>query len=150
MSALTHCPSAQPETDNAVIIGVVHRDQSQARVDLLPEAIDPKSLVGLVPDELRPTEVFRFAAPCAEGGCVHFDGGACQLASRISEQLPVVAERLRPCAIRSTCRWFRQERGAACRRCPQVITEPYRTTPLIEAVASPSQPTNKEHAPHAL
>jgi hypothetical protein len=31
---------------------------------------------------VQPTEVFRFAAPCQERACVHFDGTNCRLASR--------------------------------------------------------------------
>lgn len=136
------CPSAQPGLPGARIIGVVRRDGdgegAEARVRTLPRSLPVESLIHLVPAELRPTEVLRFGAPCAGGDCAHFDGAACGLARRIVARLPVVVDTLRPCTIRSTCRWFHQERGAACRRCPQVVTEPYESTALMAEVAEPS------------
>jgi hypothetical protein len=143
MSSATQltCPSAQPGLDGARIIGVVRRDGDGAdvRVQTLARSLPVESLIHLVPAELRPTEVLRFGAPCAGDACAHFDGASCQLASRIVARLPVVVDALKPCTIRATCRWFHQERGAACRRCPQVVTEPYGSTELMAEVAEPSR-----------
>jgi len=33
-----------------------------------------------------------------------------------------VVSELPSCQIRDTCRWFAEEGGAACLRCPQVVT----------------------------
>jgi len=74
---------------------------------------------------LKPTEVFRLAATCAEHKCPHFDGSDCQLATRIVQILPAVVDTLPPCIIRKDCRWYSQEGGAACRRCPEVTTVNY-------------------------
>lgn len=72
---------------------------------------------------VNPAQVFRFAAGCEEKACRHFDGAKCQLATRIVQILPAVAEALPACLIRPTCRWYQQEGRAACMRCPQVVTE---------------------------
>ena len=119
------------------MIGVVRKEDSGSRVQLLPTSVAPERLLHLIPSDVRPTEVLRFSAPCAEGACSHFDDGSCLLASRIATRLPEGTHSLQPCAIRSTCRWFHQERAAACRRCPQVVTEPFLATPLMEDVARP-------------
>lgn len=130
-----HCPSAQPDDPQAAILGVVRREEGTARIQILPQTLPPGTLTGYVPSSLRPTEVLRFTAPCAEQGCVHFDSNRCQLADRIVARLPPVVERLPPCAIRRTCRWFSQEGAEACRRCPQIITEPYAPSDVMREVA---------------
>jgi len=74
---------------------------------------------------LKPTEVFRLAATCAEHKCPHFDGADCRLAARIVRMLPPAVDALPPCTIRRDCRWFSQEGAAACRRCPEITTVTY-------------------------
>src|SRR5215472_6131780 len=133
-----HCPSADPDDPQAAILGVVRRDEGTARVQILPQTLPPETLTGHVPASLRRTEVLRFAAPCAEGACLHFDGERCQLADRIVALLPPVIERLPPCAIRRTCRWFSQEGAEACRRCPQIISETYTPSDVMREVAHPA------------
>jgi hypothetical protein len=135
-----HCPSAQPDDPQAAVLGIVRRGEGPAQVQILPQMLPPETLTVLVPSSLRPTEVLRFAAPCVEQQCTHFDGNRCLLAHRIAGGLPAVVERLPPCAIRRTCRWFAQESTEACRRCPQIITEPYVPSNVMREV---SRPTNK-------
>ena len=53
---------------------------------------------------------------------------------RRSVGAPVVGA-LPRCAIRPTCRWFRQEGREACLRCPQVATELRNPSELELAVA---------------
>ena len=84
---------------------------------------------------LKPTEVFRLAATCAEHKCLHFDGADCQLATRIVQILPAVVTTLPPCIIRQDCRWYSQEGGAACRRCPEVTTVSYDVSSLSQEVS---------------
>jgi hypothetical protein len=84
---------------------------------------------------LRPTEVYRLSATCAEQRCPHFDGTDCRLAARIVERLPPAVEALPPCIIRKDCRWFLQEGGAACLRCPEITTVTYDVTPESQAIA---------------
>ena len=92
---------------------------------------------------LKPTEVFRLAATCAEHVCPHYDGKDCRLASRIVQILPAVVDVLPPCIIRKECRWYSQEGAAACRRCPGITTVNYNPSlqtqevsglPMIEEV----------------
>lgn len=137
-SIATTCPSAQPEHPEAKIIGVLREQNSRAFIEPLPRALAPDTFIDLIPANVRPTEVLRFSAPCAEQRCTHFHLGSCQLAKRIVSDLPEASAHLKPCAIRQTCRWFRQEGPAACRRCPQVVTEPYTTTGLMREVAQPA------------
>jgi hypothetical protein len=124
------CPSAQPEMPESVIFGVVGGTVDEPRLGYLtePQPVTPEilALAGVV----KPTEVFRLAAPCANGGCIHFDGAGCRLAERVVKLLPQVAEKPPPCQIRQDCRWWRQEGVAACKRCPQVVTEVYWPTDL--------------------
>jgi hypothetical protein len=86
---------------------------------------------------VKPTEVFRLAAPCVESQCCHFDGQDCRLVTRIVRILPTVTETLPPCRIRHECRWFAQEAGAACQRCPQVITDNCSPSDQMVQAATP-------------
>src|SRR5262249_16492578 len=121
------CPSASVAQDNTVVIGVVVAQGSNPRVAQLPKPVPLESVAHLIPDSVPATEVLLLPAPSPERPCVHFNNGRCALASRIVQRLPVVAERLSPCAVRPSCRWWRQEGAAACRRCPQIVTEPFST-----------------------
>ena len=100
-----------------------------------PMLLYPKEPVAATPDvlamaaPLRPTEVFRLSATCATHKCPHFDGADCQLATRIVTLRPPAVDALPPCIIRKDCRWFSQEGGAACLRCPQVTTVTYDCRP---------------------
>jgi hypothetical protein len=121
----------------AAIFGVIEGDAEHPRLGYLaaPQAVTDE-IVRLA-DPVEPTEVFRFAAPCAASGCRHFDGGDCRLARRTVQLLPIVTAALPPCRIRPHCRWWRQEGRAACLRCPQVITDNYAPTDAQRAAADP-------------
>lgn len=130
------CPSAQPDMEDAQILGVMEHGPNGTElayaagdVPVTPEAL---AATGDVP----PTLVYRFAAPCATKACSHFDGAKCQLAARIVEGFEPVVDHLPPCAIRKTCRWYAQESGAACRRCPQVTTQIMEPDAHVMAVAT--------------
>ena len=71
---------------------------------------------------LKPTEVFRYAARCEGSACAQFDKGCCSLGKRIAERLAPVTDSLPSCQIRHGCRWYAEIGGAACLRCPQVMT----------------------------
>jgi hypothetical protein len=140
------CPSAQPGMDDLVIFGV--RDSSAGNdrsprvgylTDPLPVTDDVLSLAGPV----APGEIFRMAAPCGGERCRHFDGTDCKLAARIVTLLPIVVGSVPPCAIRSECRWWKQEGKAACLRCPQVITERYDPPEAIRQAADPLSPMDR-------
>jgi hypothetical protein len=84
---------------------------------------------------LKATEVFRLAATCAEHKCPHFDGADCRLATRVVQILPAAVDTLPPCIIRKDCRWYSQEGGAACKRCPEITTVSYDLSPGVREVS---------------
>lgn len=131
------CPSADPRLPDAKVIGIVRAAGEQAAVELLPVAVEPQLVIDLIPAELPVRSVLRFAGSCQESACAHFSAGRCELASRVVAQLPEVVDRIARCAIRPRCKWWHQEGIAACRRCPQILTEPLAATGTMVAVATP-------------
>src|SRR5574337_435090 len=135
----TLCPSAQPDWDDARPFAVVggtperpqtaYLDRTQAVSDELLELAAP----------VTPSEVFRFAAPCAGRACGHFDDGEQRrrLAQKIVRFTPTVVAVLPRCAIRSACSWWQQEGAAACRRCPQVVTDNFLPSAEMREAADP-------------
>lgn len=120
--AVLLCPSAQETMPGCRVFGVVGGSAEQPRVAYLDELAPATPELLDMARPVKPEEVFRMAAPCIERQCRHFDGRDCQLAARIVQILPAVAEALPACRIRPDCRWFAQEGRTACTRCPQVIT----------------------------
>lgn len=135
------CPSAQPGMRRLRVIGVIERTETGPRLAYLNEevAATPTLLDRAAP--AAPTEVYRLAADCEGCCCVHFDGRDCKLATRIVQILPAVVEELPVCMVRSTCRWYEQERGAACLRCPQVVTECAEASADYRRAAAPDRQT---------
>jgi hypothetical protein len=129
------CPSAQPGMDRAMVLGVVQQDGPRPVVEYVKTRIPATPEVLAMAAPLKPTEVFRLAATCAEHKCPHFDGADCRLATRVAKMLPPVVDSLPPCAIRKECRWFSQEGAAACMRCPQITTLSYDLSPQAREVA---------------
>jgi len=129
------CPSAQPGMDQCRVLGVVQRDGPAPVLQYLKEYLPatPEVLASSFP--LKPTEVFRLAATCAEHKCPHFDGRDCRLATRVVQILPAAVETLPPCISRKQCRWYSQEGGAACRRCPESTTVSYDLSPQVREVS---------------
>ena len=132
------CPSAQPEWDDSVAFGVVGGTVARPRVAYLAEPLPVTDELLVLSSPVRPTEVLRFAAPCACSGCAHFDGTDCSLATRLVQLLPAVVDAPPPCRVRPSCRWWRQEGGAACFRCPQVVTDSYHAPEHIRRAADPA------------
>ncbi len=129
------CPSAQPGMDRCQVLGVVDHDGPAPMLRYLNQAVPatPEVLASSAP--LKPTEVFRLSATCAERQCPHFDGSDCRLAARIVNILPAVVDSPPPCIIRHECRWYSQEGGAACKRCPGVTTVSYDLSPQMREVS---------------
>jgi len=130
------CPSAQPDMADAKVFGVMTgKQEAGLRVGYLTEAqpVTPDVIAASAP--AAPTEVMRIAAPCMGHGCGHFDGTNCKLATRIATMFDPVVRTLPRCAIRPTCRWFKQEGPAACFRCPQVVTDLRTASELQREVA---------------
>ena len=131
------CPSAQPDMDGARIFGVVGGTPEEPRIGYLQRqaVVDGPMLarLGSVPT----IQVFRFAASCEESRCVHFDGAHCSLAKRIVRKLEPVVDALPSCLVRATCRWYAEQGGEVCRRCPQVITMIPRADDKLNEAALP-------------
>jgi hypothetical protein len=116
------CPSAQPEMEGSRVLGVVGGTPEHPEVAYLNQYLPVSEEVLAMARPMKPTQVMRFAAPCQERACCHFDGTNCNLVTRIVQILPAVTEALPPCLIRLTCRWYQQEGRHACQRCPQIVT----------------------------
>jgi len=108
--------------EDARIFGVLSGEPDAPRVAYLGRGTEvaPDMLEGL--GSLKPTEVFRFAGRCEESRCSHFDGARCTLAQRLKAALEPVVEKLPPCSIRPTCRWYMEQGPGICLRCPQITT----------------------------
>jgi hypothetical protein len=132
------CPSAQPDMPGAKVHGVV--DPASGRVLYLdvPVAATPELLATTSP--LLPTEVLRFSAPCQGSICAHFADSACTLGDRLVHILPASSAALPSCAIRPTCRWFRQQGGQACARCDNIVTDEFSRSAIMAALADPQAP----------
>ncbi|MGG5818696.1 hypothetical protein [Falsiroseomonas sp. HW251] len=122
------CPSAPPDWPDARLIGVAAGTAEAPAIGYTgPMPVTPDLLALAAPVE--PTEVFRFAATCQERACHHFDGRRCGLVRKVVALLPEAASDLPRCGIRRDCRWWQEEGAAACRRCPQVVTD----NPAVDA-----------------
>jgi hypothetical protein len=129
------CPSAQPGMDECRVLGVVQRDGPTPMLQYLNERVGATDEVLALAAPLKPTEVFRLAATCAEHKCPHYDGADCRLATRIVQILPAAVNTLPPCIIRKECRWYSQEGAAACYRCPEITTISYDVSPVAQEVS---------------
>jgi hypothetical protein len=135
---LSLCPSTQPDKDNPVIFGVVEGTVESPKIAYLTatQAVTEEVLALSTP--AKPTEIFRMASTCQESGCKHFDGNDCRLVKGIVDRLPSVVDTLPACQIRPDCRWWQQEGKSACFRCPQIVTDNYQSSDIIQEVANPN------------
>lgn len=131
----TLCPSARPEIAGSVVFGLIGGTVTEPHVTYLKQQLPVTDELLAKASPVTPTEIFRTAAPCASKKCHHFDGKDCRLATRVAEKLPAVVAELPPCSIRRDCRWWQQEGKAACMRCPQIITDNYNPSQLMQEVA---------------
>jgi hypothetical protein len=119
------CPSA-PCAPGSALIGLVRSDGTIGYVrPALPVTDD---FLERVRTGGTPGARFRFAAPCVEDGCVHWDEEGCGVIRTVLETVGASEDPapLPRCAIRAACRWFAQEGRAACGACPLVLTSERR------------------------
>lgn len=135
-----YCPSAQPRQEGAFAFGVVGGATGERRVGYLEARVPVTDELLALSGPVKPTEVFRFGAPCAGGGCSHFDGHDCKLATKLVQLTPAVTLGLPACQLRPDCRWWKQEGKAACMRCPAIMTDTYTPTEAQRLAANPSTP----------
>lgn len=120
---ILRCPSAQPDMEDAQVLGVVRHSNSERRVSYLNglAPVTQQLLDAVAPAQTG--EVLRIAARCEASRCGHFDGQTCTLGARVAALLPEVVDRLPPCTIRRSCRWYSEQGAPVCLRCPQIVTQ---------------------------
>lgn len=138
MSSQPLCPSAQPEMEGSVVLGVVGGTVEEPRLGYLAEPLLATKEILALAGPVKPTEVFRFAAPCAGTACQHFDGTDCRLVTKIVQMVLPAVEILPACQLRPHCRWWQQEGKAACFCCPQIVTENYQPSRQLRRAADPA------------
>jgi hypothetical protein len=128
------CPSGDVDMPKSAIFGIIGGTVDIPELVYLDEvkSIPPELLT--LDSPVKPSEIFRIAANCIEGGCKHFDGAECRLVERIVDRLSAVVETIPDCAIRDRCRWWNQEGKAACLRCSQIVRENYDSSDLLTYV----------------
>jgi hypothetical protein len=138
----TLCPSAQPDWEDAKVIGVVGGTPEAPEAHYLQQALPVTDELLELAGPVAPAEVFRFAAPCKGSGCVHYSAeeSKCGLAEKTVRWVAAVVDKLPSCSIRPNCRWWQQEGPAACRRCPQVVTNNFAPSRVMRDAADPSIP----------
>ena len=134
------CPSAQPGMANCQVLGGMEGAGSAegSWLQYLNQYVAATDEVLRMAAPAKPTQVFRLAATCEESKCTHFDGRDCQLAKREVQILPAAVSALAaPCIVRANCRWYLQEGGNVCFRCPQVSTLNAQPSEMPQTVAGP-------------
>lgn len=131
------CPSAPPDAHRGVVLGVVLGTSDEPRTSFLAEPLPVTEQVLELALPASPTEVFRFAAPCATNRCRHFDGETCRLVTRIVQRLPEIVADVPTCRIRPSCRWWAQEGRNACLRCPEIVTMSTNPSDELRYAADP-------------
>lgn len=137
-AAVPFCPSAQPTQEGAFAFGVVGGTLEERRVGYLQGRVPVTDELLALAGPVKPTQVFRFGAPCVGGGCKHFDGSDCNLATKLVQLMPAVSKDLPACHLRPDCRWWKQEGKAACRVCPAIATDGYSQSDGQRMAADPS------------
>jgi len=120
------CPSWRCEA-GASLIGIILPNGtvafSKERI-----VIDP-SFVEVAGRGRSPEKRFRFSSTCKRAACVQWAGNKCGVVDAIiDEHHARTADPNAPfappeCSIRPQCRWHLQAGDAACRACPEVITD---------------------------
>lgn len=117
------CPSASC-SKGASLLGIVQNNRTVALLDI-PVKIS-NDFIEKAGEFGEPEKRFRFADKCVKSGCSQWTGKSCGIMNELSASNPSIAstdDDLPPCFIRSSCRWYSQEGGKACKICLFVITE---------------------------
>ncbi len=136
------CPSYRPEAPAARAFAVVVGTPRQPELAFLARAQAVSEKLLALAGDLDPTEVFRFAGPCAGPACLHLEtsSGDCQLVRRTVQKLAPEVDRLAPCTIRQACKWWNQERRAACERCAGIVSSHSLPSEAFRQAARPPVP----------
>lgn len=115
------CPSSRAEA-GSLLIGVVG---ASGRVGIMgrPLLVDDEFLAAARKGRALEKR-FRFSSPCLKSRCGQWSMGRCGVIDKVIETAPPdTSDRLRPCGIRGSCRWFAQSAAKACASCPEVVTD---------------------------
>lgn len=120
------CPSWKCEP-GASLIGIVLPDGSVA---FSKERIKiDAAFVETARQGRSPEKRFRFSSTCKRAACAQWTDNKCGIADIVIEEhahraAPQEGSFVLPeCSIRTQCRWYLQRGEAACRACPEVITD---------------------------
>jgi hypothetical protein len=111
------CPSMLPGLARGVIAKVVKNEE---RLKFLAEEISVPTSLSLAVDSETVLKRARFVGLCRTVECGHWTGVSCRLGHAIASVEVQSAGELAPCAIRSSCRWFKENGSAACAPCQHV------------------------------
>jgi hypothetical protein len=128
------CPSAQPDAEEARIIGIVEGTAEKPQVAYLQKGVAVSAEMSVPPPGISATRIFRFSGKCVGSACGQFGDGQCQLGKTITQMLAPTVDELPACTIRATCRWFAENGRDACLRCPQVMTNILPNDPVFAPV----------------
>jgi hypothetical protein len=131
------CPSAQPDWQGSILIGLLDAASPEPRIVPLAEPAPVTASLLALAHPIPPTEIMRFAAPCAGAACSHFSGDRCTLVVRAIAELRPDTAHLPYCRIRATCRWWAERGRPACLRCPQINTDGAPDTAAMQRIAAP-------------
>lgn len=137
-SARVATPSEIPnvwDESKVFIFGIVVGTPEQPQVIYLPE---PEPITPELKERCAPItipEVFRVTSPCVEAACPQWNDKSktCSVAERLVINNRPVVDKLPPCAIRASCRWWHQLGKEACLRCPGIVTDCVIGEPMPEA-----------------
>ena len=134
------CPSTFPGWPDSVAFGIVTGTVEEPRWQPFEKPLPITDELLALSGPVAPTEVFRFAGPCAGKACQHFAGdtGHCRLVEKTVRFVPKVQDKLPPCTIRVDCKWWRQEGREACFRCPQVASSNPANAEALRKAADPT------------
>lgn len=130
------CPSGVADAPESVVLGV--RSGTDGRVTYLAEPVPAATALDLVPADIEPRRVLRFASHCV-ADCVNRRGNDCTLIERVTAAYPEAESASVPrCHLRADCKWWGQAGLDACRRCPAIATRHHTDEELATLVADPS------------
>jgi hypothetical protein len=133
------CPSWGCEA-GASLIGIVLADGSVAFSK--ERIVIDATFVEVARQGRSPEKRFRFSSTCKRAACVQWANGKCGIVDRIigehdnrtaAPNGPFVPAE---CSIRPQCRWHLQSGDAACRACPEVITDTSAEKPATAVLAA--------------
>ncbi|WP_432062396.1 hypothetical protein [Streptomyces sp. S1] len=130
----TWCPSGSPEAPEAVVLGV--RSGQDGEVVYLADPVPARDVLPVVPKDVEPTRVLRFASHCVSN-CLHRRGNDCTLVERVAVTPADENRNVPRCHLRAHCKWWAQVGVDGCRRCPAVATTVVEGDDLGALVADP-------------